>query len=88
LKVCKPSEHGIARLFHSAMPIESALGVYVRPSSFRDVEGAFGHGSQVPAPLKRNVLLTHCLDYDEERSTVFAVKEGARRESASTKVRN
>jgi hypothetical protein len=87
LKVCEPSGHGISRLFHSAMPIESVLGVYVRPSSFRDVEGTFGHGSRVPAPLKRNVLLTHCLDYDEEGSTVFAVKAGAR-ESASTKVRN
>lgn len=70
------------------MPIESVLGVYLRPRRFRDIEVRFDGDSQAPAHLKRNVLLTHCLDYDEEGTTVFAVKEGARRESASTKVRN
>jgi hypothetical protein len=70
------------------MPIEGVLGVYVRRSSFIQVKDRFGHGSQAPATLKRKVLLTHYLDFDEEGSIVFAVKEGARSESVSTKVRN
>jgi hypothetical protein len=79
--------HDIARLLHCTTPIEGVLGVEVRPKSFRDDEGRFGHGSGVPAALKRNVLLTHCLDFDEG-STAFVVKEGAKKQSASTKVRN
>jgi hypothetical protein len=50
---------------------------------FRADEGCFGHCFRVPAALKRNTLLTHGLDCDEERPIVFVVREGAR-ESGST----
>jgi hypothetical protein len=80
--------HDIARLLHCTTPTEGVLGVEVRLRSFRDDEGRFGHGSWLPAALKRNVLLTHCLNFDEEGSTVFVVKEGAKKQSGSTKVRN
>jgi hypothetical protein len=42
------------------------------------------YGSQVPAALKRNVLLTHCLDFDEEGSDVFVVEGGARESGNET----
>jgi hypothetical protein len=79
LRVCKLPMHDIARLVALHDADRGCFGCLRSTKSFRDNEGRFVHGSWAPAALKRNVLLTHCLDCDEEGSTVFVVKEGARR---------